>query len=126
MAQQQSSSSTLAVTGTPNPTPSSGGGGGGSGGGGRGGGSGGGGAAAGAGGNANSKLLGGEPEHFKGNRRDVDRFLANLITYINLNSQNPALASYKTRVRMALSFMLGEMIRHWKMRMLEWAHPIAM
>ena len=81
---------------------------------------------AGAGGNVNSKLLGGELEHFKGNRRDVDRFLADLITYIDLNSQNPGLASFKTRVRMALSFMSGEMICHWKMRMLEWARPIAM
>ena len=139
MAQQQASSSTLAATGNLNPTSSggggggsgssggSGGGGGGGGGGGEGGGGGGGGgAAAGGGGNANAKLLGGEPEHFKGNQRDVDRFLADLITYIDLNSQNPALASFKTRVRMALSFMSGETIRHWRMQMLEWAHLVAM
>ena len=61
MAQQQSSLSTLAATGNLNPT-----GGGGSSGSGGGGGGGGGGAATGGGGNANSKLLGGEPEHFKG------------------------------------------------------------
>ena len=138
MAQQQSSSSTLATTGNLNPSSSSGGGGGGGsgssggrggsggggggGGGGSGGGGGGGGAvAAGGAANANAKLLGGEPKHFEGNRRDVDRFLADLITYIDLNSQNPALASFKTRVRIALSFMSGETIRHWKMRMLDWA-----
>ena len=120
MAQQQSSSSTLAATGNLNPTSSGGGGGGGGGGGdggGGGGGEGGGGGAAAGGGaaNTNAKLLGGEPKHFKGNRRDVDRFLADLITYIDLNSQNPALASFKTRVRIALSFMSGETVRHWKM-----------
>jgi hypothetical protein len=32
--------------------------------------------------------LGTEPAHFAGDRRDVDRFMADLITYINLNSQN--------------------------------------
>ena len=136
MAQQQSSSSTLAATRNLNPTGGGGGGGagssggggsgGGGGGGGSGGGSGGGGggggaAAAGGGANANAKLLGGEPKHFEGNRQDVNRFLADLITYIDLNSQNPALASFKTRVRIALSFMSGETVRHWKMRMLDWA-----
>ena len=140
IAQQQSSSSTLAATGNLNPTSSSGGGGGGGssgGGGGGGGGSGGGGGGGGGGGsgraaaaaggaNANAKLLGGEPKHFEGNRRDVDRFLADLITYIDLNSQNPVLASFKTRVKMALSFMSGETIRHWKKRMLDWARPLAM
>jgi hypothetical protein len=58
--------------------------------------------------------LGTEPAHFAGDRRDVDRFLADLITYIDLNSQNTSLASYKTRIRLALSFMSGEVIRHWK------------
>ena len=136
MSLQQSLSLTLAATGNLTPSGGGGGGGSGSGGGGGGGGSGGGGggggsgggggAPTGGGGNANTKLLGGEPEHFKGNRQDVDRFLADLITYIDLNSQNPALASFKTRVRMALSFMSGETIRHWKMLMLKWARPVAM
>jgi hypothetical protein len=67
--------------------------------------------------------LGTEPAHFAGDRRDVDRFMADLITYIDLNSQNTSLTSYKTRIRLALSFMSGEVIRHWKVRMLDWVRP---
>lgn len=45
---------------------------------------------------------------------------------MNLNSQNPALASYNMRIWMALSFMSEETIRHWKMRMPDWAHPVVL
>jgi hypothetical protein len=90
-----------------------------------GGGGGGGGQVAGgqAAGGGGPKLLGTEPTHFAGDRRDVDRFMADLVTYIDLNSQNASLASYKTKVHFALSFMSGEVIRHWKVCMLDWVRP---
>jgi hypothetical protein len=72
-----------------------------------------------------AQLLGGEPDHFKGDRRNVERFLSNLINYIDLNTLSSTLASFKTRIRLALSFVLGDQVLHWKNNMLDWVRPNA-
>ena len=110
-------------SGPPGGNPSSGSGGnpggnpGNPGGGGGGGGGAGGGAGAGGGG---SKLLGAEPRDFSGDRLDVDHFLSDLQGYMDLNSLNQQLASFKTRIHLSLSFISGAQVRQWKERMRLW------
>jgi hypothetical protein len=50
----------------------------------------------------------------------VDRFLSDLQGYIDLNSLNQQLASFKTRIHLSLSFISGAQVRQWKERMRIW------
>jgi hypothetical protein len=72
-----------------------------------------------------ARLLGGEPDHFKGDHHNVEHFLSDLINYIDLNTLSPTLASFKTRVHLALSFISGDQVLHWKNHMLDWVCPNA-
>jgi hypothetical protein len=42
-----------------------------------------------------------------------------------LNTLSPTLASFKTRIRLALSFISGDQVLHWKNNMLDWVRPNA-
>jgi hypothetical protein len=68
--------------------------------------------------------MGALPRIFEGDREDVERFLTDLITYIDLNELVPNLASYKFRVRMALSFIQGDVVREWKNKVLDYIRPV--
>ena len=103
--------------GNPGGNPGAPGGGGGGGGGGAGGG-------AGAGGGGGSKLLGAKPCDFSGDHLDVDCFLSDLQEYMDLNSLNQQLASFKIRIHLSLSFISGAQVRQWKERMRLWVRNL--
>ena len=63
--------------------------------------------------------MGALPRNFEGDCGDVERFLTDLITYVDLNEQVANLASFKFRIRLALSFIQGDTVQEWKNTMLD-------
>jgi hypothetical protein len=63
--------------------------------------------------------MGALPCNFEGDRGDVERFLT------DLNERVPNLASFKFRIRLALSFIQGDTVQEWKNAMLDFIRPVA-